>query len=584
MTRGARGAAALAALLVLASVVTFWPTLHAGFITDDFPIVQLNPVVHRGDVAEVFRTGWWEAVGGVGASLYRPVTVASWLPERGPDGRVRPERAHLDNMLLHAATGFALAWLLRRWGVGFGAASIAALLFVVHPAHVSAVGGLVGRAEILSTLFTLLALLLLAGTGPWPGRDLPSATHARLASWGAAACGFLALGSKEGAAALPALLVLQEILFRRRHLRPLIPRLAALAPSVLAMVCYAVLRLTALGDTPGGPPAPVSDNPIAGLSGQARIATALSLVPRYTGLLLWPRHQSVDHSGHVIATQPVLLAIAPLLGVVVLGALSLLAVAALLGRAGPATGMAAALTLLPYLVVGNLLRLVGVAYAERLFYLPSAGALALVAVGVDALGIRRAAVRPVLTAAGAALVLLGLLAGRNASAHWRSHEAVFEQAVRATPDSPRAQFTLAMIRLEQGRLDEALTGFDRTIALWPTFASAWYGRGVVHARRGAFLDAVAAFTEAARLAPGDPTAAADLGIALHRAGRTEEAERQLRRTLRRFGPTAGVVGELGLLLAAQGRLGEARGLLAQAVALGRRDLAPALQAAGGPPP
>src|SRR6185503_17794895 len=113
------------------------------------------------------------------------------------------------------------------------------------------------------------------------------------------------------------------------------------------------------------------DNPIAGLSGQARIATALSLVPRYTGLLLWPRHQSVDHSGHVIATQPVLLAIAPLLGVVVLGALSLLVVAALLSRAGPATGMAAALTLLPYLVVGNLLRLVGVAYAERLFYLPS---------------------------------------------------------------------------------------------------------------------------------------------------------------------------------------------------------------------
>ncbi|HEX5045434.1 MAG TPA: tetratricopeptide repeat protein [Candidatus Polarisedimenticolaceae bacterium] len=584
MRRGPGREALLLAFLVLASIATFWPTLHAGFITDDFPIVQMNPVVHRGEIREIFGTGWWEAVGGVGASLYRPVTVASWLPERGPDGRVRPERAHLDNLLLHALTGYALAFLLRRWGIGFAAASGAALLFVLHPGHVSAVGGLVGRAEILSTLFSLLALVLMADTGPWPGQGVPSARRARLASWGAAACVFLALGSKEGAAALPGLLVLQEVLFRRDHLRPLVPRLAALAPSVLAVVCYAVLRLSALADAPGGPPAPLSDNPIAGLSGQARVATALSLVPRYTQLLLWPRDLSVDQSGHVIATEPSLASALPLLGAAVLGALCLVIGAALLGRAGPAAGMAAALTLLSYLVVGNLLRLVGVAYAERLFYLPSAGALALLAVGAHAFLERRPRARPALALSTGALVLLALFAGRSAAAHWRSHEAVFEQAVRATPDSPRAQFTLAMIRLEQGRLDEALSGFDRTIALWPTFASAWYGRGVVHARRGAFAEAAAAFAEAARLAPGDPAAAADLGVALHRAGRTEEAERQLRRTLRRFGPSANVAGELGILLAAEGRLEEARGLLAQAVAQGRRDLAPALQAAGGPPP
>jgi Flp pilus assembly protein TadD len=328
----------------------------------------------------------------------------------------------------------------------------------------------------------------------------------------------------------------------------------------------------------------VSDNPIAGLSGQERIATALSLVPRYAGLLFWPRHLSVDHSGHVIATQPTLVGILPLLGVAILLGLCFLPAAALAGRVGPATGMAAALALLPYLVVGNLLRLVGVAYAERLFYLPSAGALALLAVGGQALLVRRPRARAALATGTVVLILLALLAGRGAAGSWRSHEAVFEQAVRATPHSPRAQFTLAMIRLEQGRLDDALSGFDRTIALWPTFASAWYGRGAVHARRGAFAEAAAAFAEAARLAPGDPAAAADLGIALHRAGRTEDAERQLRRTLRRFGPSPNVEGELGLLLASQGRLEEARGLLAQAVAHGRRDLAPALRAAGGPPP
>ena len=93
--------ALLLAALVVASLAVFWPTLGAGFITDDFPIVKLNPVVHRGDLVEIFGTGWWEAVGGVGAGLYRPVTVASWLLERGADGHVRPERAHLHNVLLN---------------------------------------------------------------------------------------------------------------------------------------------------------------------------------------------------------------------------------------------------------------------------------------------------------------------------------------------------------------------------------------------------------------------------------------------------------------------------------------------------
>jgi tetratricopeptide (TPR) repeat protein len=576
--------ALLVGALVLASFVVFWPTLAAGFITDDFPIVHLNPVVHRGDLVEIFRTGWWEAVGGVGASLYRPVTVASWLLERGPDGQVRPERAHLDNVLLHALTAGALAWLLLRFGVGFPASAGAALLFAVHPAHVSAVGGLVGRAEILATLFTLLALALAVDTGPWPGRQTPSDTRARLAAWGCGVCTFLALGSKEAAAALPLLLLLQEVLFRRAWLRPVVPRLAALAPAGLALVSYAVLRVLALGDEPGGPPAPVSDNPLAALSGASRAATALALVPRYAALLLWPRRLSVDHSGHVIADEPSLLRVLPLLGALVLAALILLLAAALLGRIRPATGMAAALTLLPYLVIGNLLRLVGVAYAERLAYLPSAGALALAAVGAEALVRARPRARPLLATAAVLVFVLALGAGRVAAGHWRSHEAVFEQAVRATPKSPRAQFTLAMIRLEQGRLAEAQVGFQETIALWPTFAQAWYGSGVVHARLRDYGAAAAAFAEAARLAPHDPNAAADLGIALHRMGRRREAEGQLRRTLRRFGPTPKVSGELGELLAAEGRLAEARPLLTQAVALGRRDLQPALDALGGPVP
>jgi Tfp pilus assembly protein PilF len=571
-----RRVGALAALLLLSSLAVFWPTLRAGFITDDFPIVQLNPVVHRGDPVEIFRTGWWEAVGGVGASLYRPVTVLSWLPERGRDGRVVPWRAHLDNVLLHALTGGCLAWWLRRLQLPFLPAAGAALLFALHPAHVSAVGGLVGRAEILATLFSLGALAVAADPGRSPART-------RRVSWGTGALTFLALGSKESAAALPVLLLVQELTLLPAAGRRLLSRLTFLAPVLLAAVTYAALRVLALGAA-AGPPAPLADNPIAGLQGTSRVATALALVPRYAGLLLWPENLSVDHSGNVIPAHASLLGLLPLLGALLLGGLLALVLAGLLGRVRPAVGVAAAATLLPYLVVGNLVRLVGVAYAERLAYLPSAGALALAAAGVDALLARRPGLRRPVLAAAAVLAVTAGVAGAMAATHWRSHEAVFEQAVRATPRSPRAQFTLAMIRLEQGRLDEADAGFARTVALWPTFAQAWYGRGVVAASQRRYAEAAAAFAEASRLAPEDLRAASDLGVALHRAGRPDEAERQLRRVLRRFGPEPNACGELGELLAAKGRHAEARVLLSQAVALGRRDLAGALAAVGGPLP
>src|SRR5207248_6142186 len=71
-------------------------------------------------------------------------------------------------------------------------ALVAGLLFAVHPLHVEAVANVVGRAELMAALFTLLAVYA-------------ALVHERVA-WSAAA---LALGllSKENAAVAPALIV-----------------------------------------------------------------------------------------------------------------------------------------------------------------------------------------------------------------------------------------------------------------------------------------------------------------------------------------------------------------------------------------
>ena len=76
---------AVSALVLLIGVTAFSPLRQADFIQDDHPIVQRNPIVHRGDPVEILSSGWWDGVGGSDASLYRPVTILSYALERGPE-------------------------------------------------------------------------------------------------------------------------------------------------------------------------------------------------------------------------------------------------------------------------------------------------------------------------------------------------------------------------------------------------------------------------------------------------------------------------------------------------------------------
>src|SRR5207237_3530695 len=62
---------------------------------------------------------------------------------------------HAVNLAWHAAASLAVAALARRWTDWTGAL-VAGLLFAVHPVHAEAVANVVGRAELMAALFTLV--------------------------------------------------------------------------------------------------------------------------------------------------------------------------------------------------------------------------------------------------------------------------------------------------------------------------------------------------------------------------------------------------------------------------------------------
>ena len=155
MARG--GPIAFAAAVATA---VYLSSLPCDFVFDDtLAIVNNADVKPDASLVEMWRHDFW------GKSLekddshksYRPLTVLSFrLHTLWTREEAAPYYFHAINILLHsAATACVAAYAGRLWSPkrpDSRAALLSGLVFAVHPVHVEAVTGVVGRAELLCTL------------------------------------------------------------------------------------------------------------------------------------------------------------------------------------------------------------------------------------------------------------------------------------------------------------------------------------------------------------------------------------------------------------------------------------------------
>jgi len=68
---------------------------------------------------------------------------------------------HVGDIFLHAIVSVLVYYVgARVCSFSVARAALAAILFAIHPVHVEAVANITGRAEALSALFSLLAILV----------------------------------------------------------------------------------------------------------------------------------------------------------------------------------------------------------------------------------------------------------------------------------------------------------------------------------------------------------------------------------------------------------------------------------------
>ncbi len=524
----------LAGLLLLAgillAVVAYWPGLEAGFYFDDLPNIVEAPALH---LAELSLQGLRDATTS-GRMRNRPVANLSFALNHLTGG-LEPKSYHVVNLLVHLAVGLVLAWTAWLYGseraVRPGAESIvplaavgATVLYWVHPLNVQAVTYVVQRMSSLATLLGLLAFgLFLCGRRALPRRKAAVLLMLAGASW------LLAVGSKENALLVPAVIVAYELCFHHESWRDLCRRLLAdsrgrwmlLALLVLAVAGIWALKLHYLGESTFTLTQRYPDRDFSALE---RLLSQPRVHLLYLSLLLFPAPSrlNLDHEFAVSRSllDPPATLLATLFWVIVLVG------AVVLARKRPRYGF----PLLAYLLLHSMesgplnLELV---FEHRMYFPMTMLAFLLTVITVDA----RPRARVALFALMAILVVpLGAATYRR-NVTWSDENGFHYDCARKSPGKFRPQYNLGTVLGRQGRYSEAIPYLERAILLDPESSRAHNQLGNVHLLTQRLDKALAEYRTAVRLDPNNAEAHYNLAILLDRTGRAEEAIPHYRRFL-----------------------------------------------------
>ncbi len=367
----------------------------------------------------------------IDAGLYRPVTLASYAINFSFFGE-SPFWFHLINLALYALTGYLLFKFVEIISKNRRLAFVSALIFLILPIHSEVVANIIGRAEILSLLFSLLLFLEVLKKAP---------RSVYLLLWS-----FLALGSKENAIAIvPIVLLLAYLGESKRNWKIYIW-------PALGVLTYFVLRFLILGSYFSTVETSVVENPLLFESIMPRLYTALSVLTLYIQKTFVPIGLCSNYSYNQIPILYDLLNIKVFFGFSVLTA-SLVSIFVFLKKK-PIISLACALFFFPFLIVSNLLLPIGTIAGERLMYFPSVGIAILLAYGVGWLldTVQHArALRWFLLA----IFIFFFASSFTNSLNWLTEERLFTSAARCSPNSVVSRSNLGAVYYLQGDLAKA---------------------------------------------------------------------------------------------------------------------------------
>lgn len=425
-------------------MAAYWPAFSGELLFDDIPLLVYQDCwrgIDRIPAMFSFDEG--------NPCTYRPVRWVSYALDHAIGG-INPFLLHLSGFFYHLLTVLAVYRLFRRFAGPLPAAWTAGF-WSLHPVLSDAVAYISGRRDILTTLFFVLALLMLIR---------PEGKPPRIGHYLGALLFFLvALGAKEMAVTLPVVWVGYLVAtgwgradrmswLLRRHWPVLVLGLGAALGFTLYRGWLATHSAMA-GRWWGG-------------SAASNFATSFTLLAQYVKLVFWPVTLIGDYHPETIALAQGFSDWRTVVGIL-LSAVLLGLVALFLRRGWTASALGITwflVTLLPVLHLFPHHEL----FAEHYLYLPLIGVMLALLPVVEGINRSHAPLRR----PGILLLLLLalLLAGRThlRSYDWQNEQAFYQAAFQSAPKNTRVRFYLGVNHAERGECDQALVHLDALLS------------------------------------------------------------------------------------------------------------------------
>jgi len=513
-------------LLVGATLLIYAKALFSPFIWDDHGLIVNNELIKSpGNLAPIFQRN---VLGGSEESFYRPLQMLSYKFDARLWG-LNPFGFHLSNILLHAATGIALFFLIDALFAQRAVSFLTALFFLIHPIQTESVVYISSRADLLVALFILLSCLCYE-------RYLVRGKKRLLAG----ACVFVAaaLLSKEYAVIAPALLVLIHLAHEKRS------SWEGLIPVGLLAIVYAAGRF---GDEVSG---------AVKTTLMDRLPGSFVALFEYARLLLWPQDLHMGY-GLMVFTFADLRAWA---GLVILGMLCL---GAIYWRGRRTVFFACAWFLAALLPVANIYPM-NAYMAEHWLYTASIGfylGVSLMIVGISA---------PLKHMAGALVVVLAVIYGVLTAAQslvWGEPVAFYQRIIRLNPSFVQAYNNLGAIYAEKGNWQEAELYFKKALAMKAANPEALSNLVRVTQEMGRDQEAMSLMQQTMDKSVFDSETLNNQGLAMYYDGTAQEAKELYRQAIEARATNKEALNNLANVLLEEGDLEEAKKYYEQALSL-----------------
>jgi tetratricopeptide (TPR) repeat protein len=539
-------------LLILISLVCYGNTLLNGFVYDDDQQILQNPYVKSWHyLPQIFGTTVWSFIGQAGTTnYYRPLMTLSFLVLWQVFGQL-PFGFHFFSILLNALIVFLVFETGRRLFDDRRIAWISALIFAVHPIHTEVVAWIAALPDLEATFFILLALLLLATPGKMNWKR----------SLGVQASYLLALLCKEPALMFGALAIvfLHSVRIDRKSMPTTQKILEDLAFCFIGL-CYLGLRIVLFGKVAPVLQHPNLSWSQAILSGFSLIYDYARLLVWPAHLSAFHVFHPSTSLGdpHVLAGGAIsALAIAAMLFLhrkAPPAAFAILWMGVTLGPVLNARWMAANVLTERYLYLPS----VGFCWLAGWGAVQVWDALARLNSPLRGLRIAFATLLAAVAVLGLAKTILRNTDWRNdLTLYTRTLETdpeahvirsnlggvyfdfgqperagrEWEIALAGKPDNVVTMNALGILYMQQGKYAQARAMFQRAIAAKPLWGTAHYNYGLLLQKTGETDRALQEFKSAAQLSPLDATARRRYGEALLATGNLGEAEVQFKSSL-----------------------------------------------------